>query len=96
MARRGENIRRRKDGRWEGRYHAREPRTGKRMSRSIYGKTYGEVREKLMIAKRSDEALAKEQAMGEGIRFGTVAEEWLSIIMMKKKACHIYEVSHGL
>ncbi|MCI9598062.1 MAG: site-specific integrase [Firmicutes bacterium] len=85
MARRGENIRRRKDGRWEGRYHAQEPQTGKRVSRSIYGKTYGEVREKLMIAKRSEEALAKEQAMGEGICFGTVAEEWLSIIMTEKK-----------
>ncbi len=83
MARRGENIRRRKDGRWEGRYHAQEPRTGKSTSHSIYGKTYGEVREKLTIAKQTAETLAKEKTMGQGIHFSTVAEEWLSIIVME-------------
>lgn len=85
MARRGENIRRRKDGRWEGRYHTQEPQTGKSVSRSIYGKTYGEVREKLTIAKQSVEALAKEKSMGSGMRFSTAAEEWLSIVIMEKK-----------
>lgn len=42
------NIRRRSDGRWEGRYTVGiDPGTGKQLQRSIYGKTQKEVREKL-------------------------------------------------
>lgn len=43
MARRGENIFKRKDGRWEAR--VKEYRANKRCSyRSIYGKSYTEVK----------------------------------------------------
>ena len=47
MSRRGENIRKRKDGRWEGRYSAFEPHSQKNVVRSIYAKSYSEVKEKL-------------------------------------------------
>ena len=45
------NIRKRKDGRWEGRYTAgRDPQTGKRINKNVLGRTQAEVREKLKAA----------------------------------------------
>ena len=45
------SIRKRKDGRWEGRYTAgRDPVTGKQIFKNVLGKTQGEVREKLKKA----------------------------------------------
>ena len=51
MARRGENIYKRKDGRWEGRYKAGYDENGKSKYRSVYGKTYQAVRELLTSIK---------------------------------------------
>ena len=47
MARRGENIYKRKDGRWEGRYKSGVRADGTARYSSIYGKTYAEVKGKL-------------------------------------------------
>ena len=42
------NIRKRKDGTWEARYTVgTDPKTGKQLRRSIYGRTQKEVRERL-------------------------------------------------
>ena len=50
-ANREENIRKRKDGRWEGRYTAgTDPVTGKAIVKSVLGKTQAEVKEKLKQA----------------------------------------------
>ena len=45
------NIRKRKDGRWEGRYTAGyDEKTGKRLIKNVLGKTQAEVKEKLAKA----------------------------------------------
>ena len=45
------NIRKRKDGRWEGRYTAGyDPATGKRIIKNVLGKTQAKVKEKLAVA----------------------------------------------
>ena len=45
------NIRKRKDGRWEGRYTAgHDPETGKTIYKNVLGKTQAEVKEKLKRA----------------------------------------------
>ena len=45
------SIRKRKDGRWEGRYTAgRDPETGKPIYKNVLGKTQAEVKEKLKLA----------------------------------------------
>ena len=45
------SIRKRKDGRWEGRYTAgRDPVTGKAVYKNVLGKTQAEVKEKLKAA----------------------------------------------
>ena len=44
------NIRKRKDGRWEGRYTVgRDPETGKSIIKNVLGKTQAEVKEKLKV-----------------------------------------------
>jgi len=53
MPRKGENIRKRKDGRWEGRYKRGVKEDGGIDYGSVYGKTYKEVKEKLTIAKQN-------------------------------------------
>ncbi len=53
MARHGENIRKRKDGRWEGRYLVYSEEKGKKIYRSVYGGTYEVAKEKLTIKKSS-------------------------------------------
>ena len=45
------NIRKRKDGRWEGRYTiGRDPKTGKAVIKNVLGRTQAEVKEKLKRA----------------------------------------------
>ena len=45
------NIRKRKDGRWEGRYTVgHDPETGKAIIKNVLGKTQNEVKEKLKKA----------------------------------------------
>ena len=52
------NIRKRKDGRWEGRYTAGyDETTGKRLIKNVLGKTQAEVKEKLARAITEAETL---------------------------------------
>lgn len=66
MARRGENIRKRKDGRWEGRYKKDTKYV------SVYGRTYSEVKEKLLNAKlnvnKPDKYICEDRKFYEIIR----------------------------
>lgn len=50
MSRRGENIRKRSDGRWEGRYMICSS-DGHKKYRSVYSRTYKGVKQKLMKFK---------------------------------------------
>lgn len=51
MPRKGENIYRRKDGRWEGRIRQEDALPGRRNYVSVYGKTYKEVKSKMEMVK---------------------------------------------
>lgn len=51
MSRRGENIYKRKDGRWEGRYIKSYTADNRAKYGYVYGKTYSEAKEKLIKAK---------------------------------------------
>ncbi len=46
MCRKGDNIRKRKDGRWEARYIRYRDSEGKIHYGSLYGKSYREVKDK--------------------------------------------------
>lgn len=90
MSRRGDNIRKRTDGRWEGRYLILSE-NGKKHYRSVYGKSYNEVKEKLALEKGA--AVKKEPvcliidgktADHEG-SFCALAEEWLNHVELSRK-----------
>ena len=64
------NLRKRKDGRWEGRYTAgHDPETGKAIYRNVLGRTQAETRAKLKQAieeaKQVDPVKAKQYTVGE-------------------------------
>ena len=56
------NIRKRKDGRWEGRYTAGYDQTGKRIIKNVLGKTQAEVKEKLKTAISESQRLDVSKA----------------------------------
>ncbi len=81
MARRGENIYKRQDGRYEGRYQAGYDANGKVKYHSVYAKTYQEVREKLLKFKAE-----KQQFQPSGrLTVKTLFEEWLSSVKLRVK-----------
>ena len=92
MSRKGENIRKRKDGRWEGRYLVYSETEKRKISRSVYGKTYTETKEKLLRAKA---AILVPQAhiyyelpkykSRNYMCFEAVATEWFDNIRLTKK-----------
>jgi len=76
MARRGENIYKRKDGRWEGRCRAANSKY-----RSVYGKTYQEVKQKLTTLKASQETTVSSGRL----TFGEICAEWFSAVKLRVK-----------
>ena len=77
MAKHGENIRRRKDGRWEGRYIKARTPNRKAVWGSVYGSSYAEVRQEL-IRRKAECGLY--QLSGRRMRFGQLAWQWLASI----------------
>ena len=55
MPRKGENIYKRKDGRWEGRYVKSRTETGKALYGYVYAHTYREVKQKLILSIQTTE-----------------------------------------
>lgn len=73
MSRKGLNIYHRKDGRYEGRYADGYLDCGKTKYRSIYGRTYSEVREKLLKIK----AKVVVPKNDSGLTVKKLFDEWL-------------------
>ena len=82
MPRRGENIRRRKDGLWEGRYPSGVTGNGRTKYASVYARSYAEVKEKLLAAR----AKSEEREIYTTRSYGDVLLEWLDIQSLMVKA----------
>lgn len=82
MARKGENIYKRKDGRWEGRCRTGRKAGGKVGYISVYGKTYREVREKLFVKKGEQR---KAEKTGGRLPAGMTIREAVSLWMEERK-----------
>lgn len=82
MSRRGENIYRRSDGRWEGRYILSRDPHGKAVYRSIYAHSYTEVKEKLRKCMQSSKKVSRTE---EAPCFDLLASLWLSSVKLKRK-----------
>ena len=63
MSKRGENIYKRKDGRWEGRYQKGRNAQGKIKYGYIYGKNYSDVKRRLYEEKVRYQIILKEQGI---------------------------------
>lgn len=79
MPRRGENIRKRKDGRWEGRYiKGYDSVKRKAKYASVYGKSYKEVKCKLNEAKYKT-SIGVKYVDTKSKLYGEFLNDWLSI-----------------
>lgn len=83
MPRKGENIYKRKDGRWEGRYIKARKIDGKALYGYVYGRTYRETKEKLSI-KLYQISTGRENAQIHPkvkikTTFKNISEKWLDL-----------------
>lgn len=87
MSKRGDNIRKRKDGRWEGRYEKGRKSDGKIWYGSVYGNSYREVKMKLSEARK--EVSEHRQTQTEEKTFGEVLELWLANNQIRLKGATV-------
>lgn len=80
MARRGENIYKRKDGRWEGRYKQECP-SGKVKYRSVYARSYQEVKSKLILLK----GYSSKCVSSGRVTVKELFNDWLNTVKLKVK-----------
>lgn len=76
MSKRGDNIRKRKDGRWEGRYKKGRTLEGKILYGSVYGKSFSEVKEKMNAIVKEPQKISFPK--GREKTFGEVLELWMA------------------
>ncbi len=86
MARSITNLHKRKDGRWEGRVKIGTTESGRTKYRSVYGKTYAQAKEKLLLAQQESE---KPQARDP--LFSEVFASWLQSNSVRLKGASVYK-----
>ena len=82
MARRGENIRKRSDGRWEGRYIKGRSAEGKPCWGYVYGATYAEVKD-ISVRKKAEYGIYNLSSTN--ITFSEISEQWLYSVRQSVK-----------
>ena len=88
------NIRKRKDGRWEGRYTVgRDPETGKSTIKNVLGKTQAEVKEKLK--KAIEENVGIDYGKAKTYTVGSWLEVWMENYAKIKLRPSTYKTSQG-
>ncbi len=88
------SIRKRSDGRWEGRYTVgHDPVTGKQIFKNILGKTQAEVNEKL-VAKLA-EAQKIDVVVSDKMTFGDWMDTWLENFEKPNMRASTYESYEG-
>ena len=92
MPKRGENIHKRKDGRWEGRLKVGKNPNGTTKYKSVYAKTYSEVKQKLISAKHT--SLIPKKEKDSDSPFGEVMSAWFASTKFAKKGSTVYKYSY--
>ena len=87
MARRGENIHKRKDGRWEGRYIKARTPEGKIQWGYIYGAAYAEVKQ-VLIRKKAEAGFYNLKRTD--LTFEALAEAWLHSLRNSSDFINMY------
>lgn len=94
MARHGENIHKRKDGRWEGRYIKARTPDHKAVWGYLYGSSYAEVKQQLLWKKAE---ASFYQIDNRNLIFSELAEQWLVSIrhgIKESTLAHYHYVLH--
>lgn len=84
MPKRGENIYKRKDGRWEGRYIRCYDAAGKAKYGYVYGRTYGDVKNSL-VQKKTDAIRNPTTGNQRTVVYSEVLESWLRATKLNTK-----------
>lgn len=87
MPRRGENIRKRKDGRWEARFPNGWNEQGSKTYTSVYGRTYREVKEKRQLILEQNKLFVRPR---KEYMFKDVIQLWLEDNRIRLKESTIY------
>ena len=96
MARKGENIYKRKDGRWEGRY-IKERRNGRAVYGSVFARTYLEAKRKKndAIAHIQESAKRKDKKKCPPT-LSTIGRQWLDDLRLTRKPSTIVKYENQL
>ncbi len=94
MARKGENIYKRKDGRWEARF-IKSRHFGKAEYGSVYGKTYSEAKKKRIEAIANLKTEDKHRSTGQPV-LCQIASMWLESLKATRKPSTIVKYSNQL
>ena len=93
MPRRGENIYKRKDGRWEGRYVKHRKMNGKIQYGYVYGKSYSEAKTKLREAASVPNEISGSQTI-RAAAYRQILKEWLLSAKNNVKASTFSRYNH--
>lgn len=77
MARKGENIYKRKDGRWEGRYIYSYDSNGKAKYKYLYARTYSEIKCKLLNSQSNSQFNIIHQDVNNRNEYNLWLDDWL-------------------
>lgn len=95
MARRGENIRKRKDGRWEARYQKGRKADGSIKYGYVYARKYADVKQRRneMLASLKEEPVIPPDTRGEDIILNDLFDQWESDVRnhVRKSSYCFYE-----
>ena len=95
MARKGENIYKRKDGRWEARF-IKSHQFGKAVYGSVYGKSYSEAKKRRSEVMANLKKTEKVVALPTQPNLRQVSSMWLNSLRSTRKASTIVKYSNQL
>lgn len=96
MARHGENIYKRKDGRYEGRYVVGRTEKGKTKFGYVFGRQYGEVRRRLLEKKMEILRQARPTGPASKTTLGQWMAQWMDESLLGRVKESTYQVYAGM
>lgn len=93
MSKKGENIYKRKDGRWEGRYIRLYDENGKEKYGYVYGKNYSDVKQRL-LEKKAYSGSQADMASKCSALYSEVLDAWLQSTRINIKESTYARYSH--
>lgn len=95
MARKGENIYKRKDGRWEGRYVLSRKPDGKPKFGYVYAASYTEAKSKLNLA-RVEVVLCPNESKPTQTQYSDILNDWLRVARVRTKESTYSHYHHAI